>query len=767
MNWTDLHPLIQEAGRTTLAVGLLVAFVLMIRKPFARYFGPKTAYALWLLPLARFVMPPLPVNWSLSGWISMLMPSAAPTTPAEPAITVTVPSDGGPVLIAPPAPVEMPVTEALAPATPSLISNIAHGVLSQAPLIMIAVWVLGALLWLGLSLRRQDVFQRLIWDDSEPASDAILEETTAIAKMLKLKNVPHVRSSLLCSGPLVTGLKNPVVLLPYWFEEDYTRSEQRDALIHELMHLKRRDLWAFQIARIVAAAQWFNPVAHMALKAFRTDQEAACDADVLNRAKLSPAAYGRTLVKAAKLARPSDRRIAAASLTLAHPIKERLIMMQHPTPDFRRRMMGTALAGALGAAAIFTTASCSSTAQTPEAELAGGPDQSGPSLKDEHDFHVHVDKQIHLDDMDFSFEIDGESFEFSFNDLPPMPEMPDLQGVPGVTMFNEGNSFHMSFNSDEFELDEVQMQEFEVAMEAWGAEMEIWGEEVEARAEAWVEEMEPHIEAFAEAEAEKYANSWTWKWEEQAERIEEQAERAAEQAERMAERAERQRERAEREVEREQARAERQMEIEKRLIKHEHSQNGRDMTEITKEFTVSDFDTVDLSGGFSVTYSQSPTPGVTAVLRGGDWDDVEIEVKNGVLEIGRSGDKGWSGNRHLSMKVYAQSSTLESIDIGSGSSFKGDLVADDFEVDASSGSSISISGACNDLMVDASSGSSLSLGSLECATSEVDASSGSSITVYASEAVTVDASSGSSIRVEGSPASVTKDTSSGASVYVR
>ncbi|MDJ0920301.1 MAG: M56 family metallopeptidase [Henriciella sp.] len=766
MNWTDLHPFIQEAGLTTLAVGILVAFVLLIRRPFARHFGPKAAYALWLLPLARFVMPPLPANWSLSGWISMLMPTTAEPEAVAEQVFVMAPEVNVVAAPAPPVVAEVPpIYDMVAPAAPSFWNGLLEGALAQAPMILTAVWVLGALLWLGLSLRRQDVFQRLIWDDSDPASDTILEETAAIAKMLKLKNVPHVRSSLLCSGPLVTGLKDPVVLLPYWFEEDYTPSEQRDALIHELMHLKRRDLWAFQIARIVAAVQWFNPFAHIALKAFRTDQEAACDADVLNRAKLSPAAYGRTLVKAAKLARPSDRRMAAASLTLAHPIKERLIMMQHPTPDFRRRLMGTALAGALGAAAIFTTASCSSTAQTPEAELAGGPGQSQTADVDfdediqiDDDVHVHVDTHA-LEGMNMSINIDGETFEFSFDDLPPMPDVPTLEGIPGFVMFNDGNSFHLELDSQAFQLDEAQMEEFEATMEAWAEEMEIWGEEVEARAEAWVEEIEPHIEAMAEAEAAKFAHNWSWNWDRQAEQIERQAERAAEQAERMAERVEREQERAVRRVEREQARQER--------IKHQNERDNVDMTEKTKAFSVGDFNEVDLSGGFSVTYTQSPEPGVTAILRGGDWDDVEISVDDGVLDISRSGNLGWSGSRYLSLEVYAQSSALETVDIGSGSSFKGDLVADNLEVDASSGSMVSLSGACNELTVDASSGSNLSLGELECADAEIDASSGSSITVYASESVIIDASSGSSIRVKGNPANVEKDTSSGASVSIQ
>ena len=75
MSWTEFHPLIQEATLTTFAVGLLVLLVLAIRKPFAKRYGAKAAYLLWALPLARFVMPPLPGNWSLAGWLGFNRPA--------------------------------------------------------------------------------------------------------------------------------------------------------------------------------------------------------------------------------------------------------------------------------------------------------------------------------------------------------------------------------------------------------------------------------------------------------------------------------------------------------------------------------------------------------------------------------------------------------------------------------------------------------------------------------------------------------------------
>ena len=791
MSWTEFHPLIQEATLTTFAVGLLVLLVLVIRKPFAMRYGAKAAYLLWALPLARFVTPPLPGNWSLAGFLGFSRPApiAEPAAAIEPITESVFVSSrlaetlSEHVIVAPhtdaAAPVELtwtapietseigaalppmptmdeikfaatPAAEMAAPAGTSLL----EATLAQAPLILTCVWLTGVVLWLGRSIYQQRQFLELIAADSEPAEPATAAETTRIAKQLGLKRVPEVRASLLCSGPLVTGLKNPVILLPMWFEEDYEAAERRDALVHELMHLKRRDLWAFQAARIVAATQWFNPLAYMALRAFRTDQESACDADVIARAKLSPAAYGRTLVKAARLARPSDRRIAAASLTLAHPIKERLIMMTHPTPTLRSRLMGGTLAVALGAGAIFATASCTSSVAQ---ELEGAPqEESGITSEGENVFVFDTEH-----DMNFAVTVDGETFSFDMSDLPPMPPIPEMPALAGMVFENRGNGFHMELDTDKLEAMEgtPEFAEWESKMEAWGEEMEIWGELVEERAEAWEEEMEPRIEAWADAQSER--------WESQVELMVERAEFQAERAEAMSERAQARMERDASRVQRDAERAERKSVW---IMSRGEGNNAGAYDGVTspetRDFGTSSFSRVEVGSGISMVYSQDPNASVTAKLERGKWEQVDIKVEGDTLIARKARNTSW-GRHGPRITVYAASPGLTKVEAGSGSSFKGSLVAGDLKIDASSGSSLSMEGACTSLNLDASSGSSVRLEKLECQSADIDASSGSSIQVFASQQVDVDASSGSSISVSGSPSDVTKDTSSGASVRIR
>ena len=68
---------------TLIATSLLMALVLLVRAPVARAFGAKAAYALWLAPLARLVLPPVPVEVDMPHML--ILSGAATTAAAAPA----------------------------------------------------------------------------------------------------------------------------------------------------------------------------------------------------------------------------------------------------------------------------------------------------------------------------------------------------------------------------------------------------------------------------------------------------------------------------------------------------------------------------------------------------------------------------------------------------------------------------------------------------------------------------------------------------------
>lgn len=317
--------LVAWLGETSLAVSILILLVLIIRKPFAKTFGARAAYLLWLAPAVRLFLPELKIF-------------PAPEAPASEVFSgafdvVVAPATS--VVGAAPSGFDMPALAAAAG---------------------VVIWATVAFAWFSLKMEEQSKYRNERLAASAPAGKRIKEMANIISKDFGLRRAPaiHISKTDDC-GPCLIGLFRPTIFLPASFETSYERREQQLALAHEIAHIARGDMAATLIALILQAAQWPNPLAHFSMKAFRTDQEAACDAFVLARCAKSGAAasdYASAILK-------SVRKGAAApayGLALAHPVKERLMLLRNPNKSPLRL-----IAGALGVT-VFTSASLAATA---------------------------------------------------------------------------------------------------------------------------------------------------------------------------------------------------------------------------------------------------------------------------------------------------------------------------------------------------------------------------------------------------------------------
>lgn len=130
---------------------------------------------------------------------------------------------------------------------------------------------------------------------------------------------------------MVAGLMRPLIVLPADFESVYTCEERDFALTHEMTHVARGDLAAAFAALLMRSAEWPNPLAHFAFRAFRVDQEAACDRAVIaaaRRAENPSYDYGAALVKAASRRLDPLSPDGAPALTMSNHLKERLMLLK-------------------------------------------------------------------------------------------------------------------------------------------------------------------------------------------------------------------------------------------------------------------------------------------------------------------------------------------------------------------------------------------------------------------------------------------------------
>lgn len=508
-------PYLAHGLEAALAATLLILLVLAVRKPVARHFGAGIAYALWLLPIARLLLPPLPQQASLFNWLSLANPAAseAPAPVAElaaPAAREAAMANPAVFDAAAAIPSAMPEVQAAAANAPDL--------LLYAGLLGLTVWLAGAAVFLARSLHAHMQFMAIVEREGQPVTGELADLALEVAREAGLKRMPRIVTSLISNGPFVTGLFRPAVVLPAWFAEDYSRHEARAALAHELTHVKRGDLWALQASEVFLALMWFNPLAYVARQAFRTDQEAACDADVLRRGHASPNAYGSTLVKAVRMQMPA--RIAlTTSLPLTHALKERLKLMSYPAPDTRRRWIGFGAAVLLGTTALVGTASVAAAGENDRKDLKI---ESGSLWLDGE--KVDNRQVVLLSDpvrglvpnpplppevQALTVQIARDAAELA-DPAMDMANDPDFQEITRLStelamlgaelgMEAAGESLRMSFSGMSEDEIEAWADEFEHRMEARATEIEARAEAMEARIESRSDAMEARWESANEA----------------------------------------------------------------------------------------------------------------------------------------------------------------------------------------------------------------------------------------------------------------------------
>ena len=139
------------------------------------------------------------------------------------------------------------------------------------------IWFMGAAAMLGYKLWCYARFRRLLSGERRPLSDRQSEVFQACRRELKVGSRISVDISPDLPSPLATGLLRPTILLPDGALSD---AQLRCVFLHELTHIKRRDLWMRFFALCGVVIHWYNPLMHLLNHKLKEHSEQSCDEQV-------------------------------------------------------------------------------------------------------------------------------------------------------------------------------------------------------------------------------------------------------------------------------------------------------------------------------------------------------------------------------------------------------------------------------------------------------------------------------------------------------
>ena len=282
-------------------VALLVAVVLVLSL-LARQASPRFRYLLWCLVFVKLCLPPsLAFVTGIGQWLPAKHSLRAEEGNATPALVAPSPAPA----FEPPPVSEEPLEEVAAPARPAPAPPPAAPIETREarsfielswPKVLFALWIAGILAMAGmLCLQYGDLRKRL-------SSAKIVQDARILSLLEEARESVGLRSSIWLfeapdlESPIVFGFLRPHMVLPSPAVRKLPREQLRAVLLHELTHVRRRDLMVSWFQVVLQALYWFHPLVWLASIGFRRERELIVDDEVITHLKGDREVYGYSLL---------------------------------------------------------------------------------------------------------------------------------------------------------------------------------------------------------------------------------------------------------------------------------------------------------------------------------------------------------------------------------------------------------------------------------------------------------------------------------------
>lgn len=141
--------------------------------------------------------------------------------------------------------------------------------------IVALVWIIGSLIFMTVHLISYFQYKWQVKKNGQRVKEACI-----LSPMFQLKRELHIRRTVSvmeydgAESPMIIGFIKPVLVLP---KEQYSSEDLFFILKHELIHLKRGDVYLKLLFVTANAVHWFNPFIWIMQKEAAIDMELSCD----------------------------------------------------------------------------------------------------------------------------------------------------------------------------------------------------------------------------------------------------------------------------------------------------------------------------------------------------------------------------------------------------------------------------------------------------------------------------------------------------------
>ncbi|HEV8293456.1 MAG TPA: M56 family metallopeptidase, partial [Tepidisphaeraceae bacterium] len=320
--------------RSSLQAGVLATIVFAVQWLAGSRLSARWRYNLWMLVVVRLLLPAVPASqWSVHNLLNLPAQSSQPPPQKidqQPKAELSVV-----VLSADPLPIQL-ATPAIIPSQPQ--KSWRDYAIPSAWLL----WLVGFsffLLRTLLATAKLAIQSRHFTSITDPQILQILDDAR---RRMRIRHRIALFAAQNVNTPALMGLIHPRILLPTRVLAEFRPSELRLIFLHELAHLRRRDVAVNWLITLLNVLHWFNPLLWLAFARIRAERELACDELVLKTSQPDERReYGNTMIKLLQAFSGGGALPGAVGILEGQaPLRRRITMIAH----FERKQSRTWIA---------------------------------------------------------------------------------------------------------------------------------------------------------------------------------------------------------------------------------------------------------------------------------------------------------------------------------------------------------------------------------------------------------------------------------------
>ncbi len=398
---TNLNVSFQWLLRATLQGSLLVCLILAIKLVLRERLPARWHYCLWLVLLVRLSLP-----WAPQSRLSIynIVPRSLPSpheVPADSARSEAVGAKPGTLGQERASGLALTGAQGEAPqrgqdgaavsASPVVALQQGDGVtgVNRRPFVESVatvvpwLWLCGCLALGGYILLRAFGLWWAVRSERPVTDQHILELLEDCKMQMRVRTLVGVVITDKIRTPALFGFLRPRILLPQGLIETLGIDGLHHIFLHELAHLKRRDIYFAWLVCLLQVLHWFNPLIWLAFRRMRADQELASDSLALAAAGTGESRrYGQTIVSLLEqFSRPQYLPSLAGILENPSHIERRIQMIARFKGTTRRPLLAIVLLAVLGLITLTEAQNKSEggkPASQPEEKTGLAPDGNAP-----------------------------------------------------------------------------------------------------------------------------------------------------------------------------------------------------------------------------------------------------------------------------------------------------------------------------------------------------------------------------------------------------